>query len=88
MFVYGILFVIIFVEIGFVVMLFLLGDFLLFVIGVFGVLGVVNFSLTCVLFFVAATFGDMVNYFIGFYVGVNFMEMYLKIFFFEYIVKI
>src|SRR5215211_30625 len=66
---YGILFVIIFMETGFVVTPFLPGDSLLFAAGTFAALGSMNIWLLIGLLIVAAIGGDTVNYWIGHYMG-------------------
>jgi len=67
--VYALLFVIIFVETGVVVMPFLPGDSLLFVVGALCGLGLMNLPLTYVLLIMAAVLGDHVNCAIGRKVG-------------------
>jgi membrane-associated protein len=67
--VYALLFLIIFVETGVVVMPFLPGDSLLFVVGALCGLGLMNLPLACALLLVAAVLGDQVNYTIGRAVG-------------------
>lgn len=66
---YGILFLIIFLETGFVVTPFLPGDSLLFAAGAFAALGSLHITLLILLLWVAAVFGDTVNYHIGKYIG-------------------
>jgi hypothetical protein len=56
--VYALLFLIIFVETGVVVMPFLPGDSLLFVVGAMCGLGLMSYPLTVVLLFVAAVLGN------------------------------
>jgi membrane-associated protein len=67
--VYALLFVIIFVETGVVVMPFLPGDSLLFVVGALCGLGLMNLPLTLALLAAAAILGDQCNYTIGRWVG-------------------
>jgi len=67
--VYALLFLIIFVETGVVVMPFLPGDSLLFVVGALCVLGLMNLPLTYVLLTTAAVLGNQSNYAIGRRVG-------------------
>ena len=67
--VYALLFLIIFVETGLVVMPFLPGDSLLFVVGALAGAGLLNYPLVMVLLLVAAVAGDQVNYSIGRYFG-------------------
>jgi membrane-associated protein len=67
--VYALLFLIVFVETGLVVMPFLPGDSLLFVVGTLAGAGLLSLPLVIVLLLVAAIAGDQVNYSIGRYVG-------------------
>ncbi len=66
---YLILFLIIFCETGLVVTPILPGDSLLFAIGVFAGLGVLDIYLTLGLLSAAAVLGDTVNYAVGHYLG-------------------
>ena len=67
--VYALLFLIIFVETGIVVMPFLPGDSLLFVVGALCGAGLMNFPLTLALLVAAAILGDQCNYSIGRFFG-------------------
>ena len=67
--VYGLLFLIIFVETGVVVMPFLPGDSLLFVVGALCGVGLMSLPLAMALLTVAAILGDQTNYSIGRHVG-------------------
>lgn len=67
--VYGLLFLIIFVETGLVVMPFLPGDSLLFVAGTIAGVGGMSLPLLIVLLVTAAILGDAVNYAVGRYFG-------------------
>ncbi len=67
--VYALLFVIIFVETGLVIMPFLPGDSLLFIVGALCGAEVLNLPLSMVLLLVAAIAGDQTNYSIGRYFG-------------------
>ena len=67
--VYGLLFVIIFIETGLVVMPFLPGDSLLFVVGAMCGAGMMNLPLVLALLTAAAILGNQSNYAIGRYFG-------------------
>ena len=67
--VYALLFLIIFVETGVVVMPFLPGDSLLFVVGAMCGVGLMSYPLAIGLLFAAAVLGDQCNYSIGRYFG-------------------
>ena len=67
--VYALLFLTIFVETGVVVMPFLPGDSLLFVVGTMCGVGLMSYPLAVGLLFVAAVLGDQSNYSIGRYFG-------------------
>ena len=74
--VYGILFLIIFVETGLVVMPFLPGDSLLFAAGALAAsTGAMNPWILIILLFVAAVLGDTLNYQIGKYIGPRVFEI-------------
>ncbi len=67
--IYALLFVIIFVETGVVVMPFLPGDSLLFVVGTLCGLGLMSLPLAMALLLLAAVLGDQLNYTIGRHIG-------------------
>ena len=67
--VYALLFAVIFVETGVVVMPFLPGDSLLFVVGALCGLGMMNLPLSMALLVGAAVLGNQSNYTIGHFVG-------------------
>jgi membrane-associated protein len=69
MWVYALLFLVIFVETGVVVMPFLPGDSLLFVVGAMCGTGLLSFPVAVPLLFVAAVLGDQCNYSIGRHFG-------------------
>src|SRR5574342_643969 len=66
---YAILFIVIFMETGFVVTPFLPGDSLLFAAGTFAALGSLNIWLLLILLIIAAVGGDTINYWIGHFLG-------------------
>jgi len=67
--VYALLFLIIFVETGLVVMPFLPGDSLLFIVGALCGAGLMNYSLAVPLLIAAAVLGNQTNYTIGSLIG-------------------
>jgi membrane-associated protein len=67
--VYALLFLIIFVETGVVVMPFLPGDSLLFVVGALCGVGLMSYPLSVLLLIAAAVLGNQSNYTIGRYFG-------------------
>ena len=67
--VYALLFLIIFIETGVVVMPFLPGDSLLFVVGAMCGVGLMSYPLSVGLLFAAAVLGNQSNYSIGRYFG-------------------
>ena len=67
--VYALLFLIIFVETGVVVMPFLPGDSLLFIVGALCGAGLMNYSLAVPLLIAAAVLGNQTNYTIGSLIG-------------------
>ena len=67
--VYALLFVIVFVETGLVVMPFLPGDSLLFIVGALSGAGLMSWPLAVAVLLVAAILGDQTNYTIGRRIG-------------------
>lgn len=67
--VYALVFAIVFVETGVVVMPFLPGDSLLFIIGALCGIGLMDYPLACGVLVVAAILGDQCNYLIGRRIG-------------------
>ena len=67
--VYALLFLIVFVETGLVVMPFLPGDSLLFVVGALAGAGHLSWPLACAVLLAAAILGDQCNYSLGRYFG-------------------
>jgi len=67
--IYGILFLIIFMETGFVVTPFLPGDSLLFVAGTLAATGGMEIGILCSVLLAAAILGDNTNYWIGHAIG-------------------
>jgi len=67
--VYALLFLIIFVETGVVVMPFLPGDSLLFIVGALCGAGLMDWSVAASLMLAAAILGDQANYMVGRYFG-------------------
>ena len=67
--VYALLFLIVFVETGLVVMPFLPGDSLLFVVGALCGAGLMNYTVAVPLLIAAAVIGNQTNYTIGSYFG-------------------
>jgi membrane-associated protein len=71
---YAILFLVIFMETGFVVTPFLPGDSLLFTVGAFSARGSFNVWFIYILLFLAAIIGDTINYWIGNKIGPRVFE--------------
>ncbi len=82
---YGILFLVVFMETGFVVTPFLPGDSLLFASGALSALGSFNFWILYPLMLIAAIGGDTVNYWIGDKFEKNVFDGRSKIFKKEYL---
>jgi len=76
--IYGFLFLIIFIETGLVVMPFLPGDSLLFVAGAFAASGAFNIWLLFVILCIAAIVGDTVNYWLGKYFGEKVFSRFIR----------
>jgi len=72
--VYGIVFLIVFVETGLVIMPFLPGDSLLFASGALAAIGGLNVWICLIVFFIAAVLGDTLNYHIGNKIGKSIPE--------------
>lgn len=86
--VYGILFLIIFVETGLVVMPFLPGDSLLFAAGALAAsTGAMDPVLLVILLFIAAVLGDTLNYHIGKYIGPRVFEINSRFINKEHLIK-
>ncbi|MFM9991317.1 MAG: VTT domain-containing protein [Burkholderiaceae bacterium] len=73
--VYALLFVIVFVETGLVIMPFLPGDSLLFIVGALCGAGMMNLPLALGLLWVAAILGDQCNYLVGQHLGQRILQM-------------
>ncbi len=72
--VYAALFVVVFVETGLVVMPFLPGDSLLFVVGAMAGAGLLSLPLVLALLLIAAILGDQCNYLIGRHFGTRLLH--------------
>lgn len=72
--VYGIVFLIVFIETGAVIMPFLPGDSLLFASGALAAMGALNVWISLIVFFAAAVIGDSLNYEIGHKIGKSIPE--------------
>lgn len=85
-FTYLILFIIIFLETGFVIFPFLPGDSLLFVGGAAAASGILDLPIFILVIILGAVIGDTVNYWIGNYLGVHiFLERFPSLVKKEYI---
>ena len=76
--IYLILFLVIFIETGFVVMPFLPGDSLLFTAGLFAKTGHLDFSTLLALLYFAAVLGDNCNYWVGRKIGLGVLNWKIK----------
>lgn len=76
--IYLILFLVIFIETGFVVMPFLPGDSLLFTAGLFAKTGHLDFSTLLLLLYFAAVLGDNCNYWVGRKIGLGVLSWKIK----------
>ena len=76
--IYLILFLVIFIETGFVVMPFLPGDSLLFTAGLFAKTGHLDFSTLLMLLYFAAVLGDNCNYWVGRKIGLGVLSWKIK----------
>ena len=77
-FVYLLLFLIIFLETGFVLTPFLPGDSLLFVAGAFAATSALNIYLLFLIFSLASIIGDTANYWIGHHFGKRIFSKFIK----------
>jgi membrane-associated protein len=68
-FIYPVIFLIIFLETGLVITPFLPGDSLLFIAGTLAAANILNVYVLFFLLFIAAVFGDTLNYWLGHYFG-------------------
>lgn len=84
---YGLLFLIIFMETGFVVTPFLPGDSLLFAAGALSVTTTLNIFVVYFLLLGAAVLGDTVNYWAGHFVGPKVFEKDTKLFKKEHLLR-
>ncbi|MDP3994473.1 MAG: DedA family protein [bacterium] len=86
-FTYGLLFLIIFMETGFVVTPFLPGDSLIFAAGALSVTSSLSIWWLYLLLVLAAVLGDTVNYWIGHFVGPKIFEKDSKFIKREYLIR-
>ena len=78
--VYALLFLVVFVETGLVVMPFLPGDSLLFVVGALAGAGMLSLPIVLGLLLLAAVLGDQCNYLIGRHFGHRLLQMDTRFF--------
>ena len=76
--IYGVLFLVIFIETGLVVMPFLPGDSLLFTAGLFAKAGLLDLTTLLILLYIAAVVGDNCNYWIGRKLGLSVLSWKFK----------
>ena len=76
--IYGVLFLVIFIETGLVVMPFLPGDSLLFTAGLFAKAGLLDLTTLLILLYIAAVVGDNCNYWIGRKLGLSVLSWKIK----------
>ncbi|MBE7443884.1 MAG: DedA family protein [Planctomycetia bacterium] len=81
MWVYGLLFLIVFAETGFIATPFLPGDSLLFAAGAISATGAINVYVLVAILAVAAILGDTVNYWIGYHIGPKIFRRHKSSFF-------
>ena len=84
---YGFLFLIIFMETGFVITPFLPGDSLLFAAGALSVSSSLSIYALYILFLIAAILGDTINYWIGHFAGPKIFEGEHKFVKKEYLIR-
>ncbi len=76
--IYLLIFMIVFIETGFVFVPFLPGDSLLFASGTFAAVGSLNVYVIFLLLALAAILGDTVNYFLGSYFGEKVFSRFIR----------
>lgn len=86
-FTYALLFLIIFMETGFVVTPFLPGDSLLFAAGALSATSSLNIFLLYIIICFAAILGDTVNYWVGHFIGPKIFEQDTKLIKKEYLIR-